>query len=80
MLKRQIKKAKYTAPPRIWRRYVEDTFVVQQESHKEEFFQHINEVDTSIKFTMDKAGPDGSIPFLDVLITPKVDGTFTTKV
>ena len=67
-------------PPRICRRYVDDTFVVQLKSHKEEFFQHINEVDTSIKFTMKEAGPDGSIPFLDVLVTPKVDGTFTTKV
>ena len=46
----------------------------------EEFFQYINEVDTSIKFTMEEARPEGSIPFLDVLVTPKVDGTFTTKV
>ena len=45
-------------PPRIWRRYVDDTFVVQQKSHKEELFQHINTVDTSIKFTMEEAGPD----------------------
>ena len=66
-------------PPRIWRRYVDDTFVVQQKSHKEEFFQHINEVDTSIKFTMEEAGPDGSIPFLDVLVTPKVDGTLPQR-
>ena len=29
---------------------------------------------------MEEAGPDGSIPFLDLLITPKVDGTLTTKV
>ena len=67
-------------PPRIWRRYVDDTFVVQQKSHKEEFFQHINEVDTSIKFTREEAGPHASILFLDILVTPKVDGTFTTKV
>ena len=67
-------------PLRICRRYVDDTFVVQQKSHKEEFFQHINEVDTSIKFTMEEAGPDGSILFLDVLVTHKVDGTLTTKV
>ena len=50
-------------PPKIWKRDVDDTFVIQQESHKEEFFQHINQVDTSIKFTMEEAGPDGSIPF-----------------
>ena len=67
-------------PPRIWRRYVDDTIVVQLQSHKEEFFQLINKVDTSIKFTMEEAGPDGSIPFVDVLVTPKVDGNFTTKV
>ena len=30
-------------PPRVWRRYVDDTFVVQQESHKDEFFSgHFN--------------------------------------
>ena len=29
---------------------------------------------------MEEPGPDGSIPFLDLLITPKADGTLTTKV
>ena len=29
---------------------------------------------------MEEAGPDGSIPFLDILITPKADGIFTTMV
>ena len=67
-------------PPKIWKRYVDDTFVIQQESQKEEFFQHINQVDTSIKFNIEEAGPDGSIPFLELLITPKADGTLTTKV
>ena len=56
-------------PPRIWRRYVDDTLVVQQESHKDEFLQYINTVDTAIQFTVEEAGPDGSIPFLDILIT-----------
>ena len=66
--------------PRIWRRYVDDTFVVQQKSHKVVFFQHINTVDTSIQFTVEEAGPDGSIPFLDILVTSQSDGNFTTKV
>ena len=56
-----------------------DTFVIHLESQKEEFFHHINQVDTSIKFTMEEAGPDGSIPFLDLLITPNADGTLATK-
>ena len=59
---------------------MDDTFVIQLESQKEEFFHHINQVDTSIKFTMEETGPDGSIPFLDLLITPEADGTLTTKV
>ena len=67
-------------PPRIWRRYVDDTFVVQQESHKDEFFQHINKMDTSIQFTVEEAGPDASIPFLDIVVTPQSDETLTTKV
>ena len=66
--------------PKIWKRYVDDTFVIQQESQKEEFLQHINQVDSSIKFTIKEAGPDGSMPFLDFLITQKDDGTLTTKV
>ena len=37
-------------------------------------------MDTSINFTMEESGPDGSIPFIDIFVTPKVDGTFTTKV
>ena len=67
-------------PRKIWKGYVDDTFVIQLESQKEEFFHHISQVNTSIKFTMEEAGPDGSIPFLDLLITPEVDGTLTTKV
>ena len=50
-------------PPKIWKRYVDDTFVVQLQSQRDEFFHHINQVDTSIKFTMEEAGPNGSIPF-----------------
>ena len=67
-------------PPKIWKRYGDDTFVVQLESQRDEFFHHINQVDTSIKFTMEEAGPNGSIPFLDLLITPEAAGTLTTKV
>ena len=29
---------------------------------------------------MEEAGPNGSISFLDLLITPETDGTLTTKV
>ena len=67
-------------PPRLWKKYVDDTFVILQQSHKEEFLQHINSVDPSSIFTTEETRPDGSIPFLDTLITPQKDGTLTTSV
>ena len=50
-------------PPKLWRRYVDDTCVIQDQSHKEEFLQHINSVDNAIQFTTEEAKEDGSIPF-----------------
>ena len=44
-----------TAPPRIWKRYVDDTFVIQHQLHKENFFRHINSVDPSIQFIMEES-------------------------
>ena len=67
-------------PPRLWKRYVDDTFVILLQSQKEEFLQHINSVDPSIKFTTEEPKDDGSMPFLDTLVTPKGDGTLTTCV
>ena len=63
-------------PPRVWRRYVDDTWVIQQQEHKQQFLQHINTVDDSIQFTVEEAKDDGSIPFLDTVITPEEDGSF----
>ena len=65
-------------PPRSWKRYVDDTFVILQQSQKEEFLQHINSVDPSIKFTTEEPRDDGSMPFLDTLMTPQENGTLTT--
>ena len=50
-------------PPKLWRRYVDDTCVIQDQSHKEEFLKHINSVDNAIQFTTEEAKEDGSIPF-----------------
>ena len=67
-------------PPRVWKRYVDDTFVLQQQTHQEEFLQHINTIDPSIQFTVEEAKEDGSIPFLDTIIRPEEDGSFTIGV
>ena len=67
-------------PPSLWKRFVDDTFVILETSYKEEFFHHINSLDSHIKFTVENTRDDGSIPFLDTLITPNNDGSLQTKV
>ena len=67
-------------PPTLWKRFVDDTFVVIQTSHKEEFFHHINSLEESIQFTAEDTQAYGSLPFLDVLVTPQSDGTLATSV
>ena len=66
--------------PKFWRRYVGDTCVIQDQSHKDEFLNHINSVDNAIQFTVEEAKENGSIPFLDTLITPEQNGTFSIGV
>ena len=67
-------------PPSLWKRFVDDTFVILETQYKEEFFHHINSLDNNIKFTAENTKADGSIPYLDTLITPKSDGSLQTKV
>ena len=64
----------------MWKRFVDDTFVVMKKAHKEEFLTHLNSVDKSIHFTSEESRPDRSIPFLDILITPGEDGRLDTTV
>ena len=67
-------------PPHLWKSYVDDTFVIQEEQYKNEFFQHINSLDDNIKFTAETTKADGSMPFLDTLVTTKSDGSLETTV
>ena len=68
-----------TPPPRFWCRYVDDTFVIQMEIHKQYFLQHINSVDPAIQFTVENK-EDGTIPFLDTIVKPEADGKLSTTV
>ena len=54
-------------PPKLWRRYVDDTCVIQDQTRKEEFLNHMNSVDNAIHFTVEEAKEDGSIPFWTLL-------------
>ena len=67
-------------PPLLWKRFVDDTFVIINKAHKDEFLTHINSVDHNIQFTAEEPGPDGSLPFLDILISPDEEGRLVTSV
>ena len=66
-------------PPRFWCKYVDDTFVIHKEANKQGFLQQINSVDPAIKFTVEDK-EDGSIPFLDTIVKPEVDGSLSITV
>ena len=64
----------------MWKRFVDDTCVIIKEAHKQEFLEHINSIDPHIQFTSEDSKPDGSMPFLDMLITPTEDGRLNITV
>ena len=74
------KKPSVLPPLRFWHRFVDDTFVIQKEIHKQDFLQHINSVDPAIKFTVEDNKEDGAIPFLDTIVKPEADGKLSITV
>ena len=67
-------------PSKFWCRYVDDTFVIHKEANKQGSLQHINSVDPAIRFTVEDNKEDGSIPFLDTIVKPEVDGSLSITV
>ena len=60
--------------------FVDDTFVVIKAAHKQNFLDHINSIDYHIQLTSEDSSPDRSMPFLDILVTPREDGSLSTTV
>ena len=67
-------------PPLMWKRYVDDTCVIIKGAQQQSFLNHIKSIDKNIQFTVEDPRPNGSIPFLDILLTPGVDGSIATTV
>ena len=59
--------------PRLWKRYVDDIFCIMKKSQVNSFLQHLNSIRPSIKFSMELE-TNGSLPFLDTLLSRKDDG------
>ena len=67
-------------PPRIRKRFVDETCVVIDSARKKKFLEHINNMDPYIQFTTEDAKPDGSLPFLDTIVMPHPDNSLLTSV
>ena len=66
-------------PPSLWLRFVDDTFVIGKVEHSQDLLRHINNLDPHIQFTVEPT-IQGSLPFLDTLVTIQPDNTLSTSV
>ena len=64
--------------PIMLKRYINDTFVVIKKHNLETFHEHLNNIEASIKFTLETES-NNSLPLLDVLVVKKNSGNLTTK-
>ena len=67
-------------PPSLWKRFVDDTFTIIKKEDRSSILQHLNSIHQNMKFTCEEVRDDGSMPFLDILVTPKEDGSLSTSV
>ena len=65
--------------PRIWKRYVDDTFTILDRASVDSFLQHLNDQQPSIRFTMETEN-DNKLAFLDTAVSREPDGRLTTSV
>ena len=66
-------------PVKVWKRYVDDTFVVIESDRVDSLHDHLNRQNADISFTVEREN-DGVLPFLDVMIKRQVDGSIKTSV
>ena len=63
-----------------WKMYVDDAICIIKKDQVDILFNHINQLDGHIKFTMESPDNEGSIPFLDTKYTPHSNHTTHTSV
>ena len=70
-----------TLKPRDWKRYMDDTNIIWPHGREslDMFLTHLNNHSDHIKFTMETQ-ENNSLPFLDVLLTKKTDGSLSHQV
>ena len=65
--------------PEFWKRYVDDTCVALPADQCEAFYAHVNSVEQTIQFTLERES-DGKPPFLDLLLERRPDGSISMSV
>ena len=65
--------------PRIWKRYVDNTFTILDRENVNDFLQHLNNQQPSIRFTMETE-KDNKLTFLDTAVLREPDGHLTTSI
>ena len=65
--------------PKLWIRYVDETFVILKRQNLEESHQLLNNVFNGIHFTREEE-KDAQLPFLDVMIKRTEKGKLETSV
>ena len=63
-----------------WKRFVDDTFTIIKKNNKDSFLEHLNSINPKIQYTCEETREDGSMSFLDILVTPKDDGSLKPSV
>ncbi|UYV61019.1 hypothetical protein LAZ67_1003130, partial [Cordylochernes scorpioides] len=64
---------------KIWGRYIDDVFAVIQKEKLNEIIVKLNNLEIGIEFTVETE-KEGFIPFLDVGLSRKEDGSIITSV
>ena len=67
-----------SVPPKIWKRYVDDSFCIIKKGNVPAFHDTLNSVDANISFTIEIES-DNKISFLDTLVTRR-NGTIAVDV
>ena len=67
-------------PPTLWLRFVDDTFIIIKSKHSQPLLKHINSGDHYIQFTVEGPSQQGTLPFLDTLVTIEPNNTFSMSV
>ncbi|XP_022083858.1 uncharacterized protein LOC110975582 [Acanthaster planci] len=65
--------------PTLWKRYVDDTFVIAPRDQASRLLDHLNSLKPSIQFTIENE-QDNSIAFLDTMVHREPDGSLTSTV